>query len=195
MGTVKTAFEKAMEKMEQIQGLTPEEKQVLRERDTLREVTASFYRGQLNRDQLWEKLKGIKPALLNEAQHQMIDSLRLGSEPEEMRQRKDGILAIEALKETKNSSAIENGLKSMESIQKEYQRGKEEAIKQLRAAIEGNPQLRMRQIRTPDGRVGHAAVSVDEAMRERLSEFLPEHEKRYEMTFVKAVEKLKRDLK
>lgn len=195
MGEVKSAFEKAMEKIKEIEGLTAEEKEEMKARESLRSLLAAFYRGELNRDQIWERCRGIGPSLLKDAQQNMADSLRLGSLPEEFLRRKDGILAIEAVKEKKNPAAIEAALSAAGKLQKEYQEGKERALKELRAAIEANPQLRMQQVRTPDGRVVPAAMSVEEAVHARMAEFLAEHEKRYDMTFSQAIARLKKELK
>lgn len=195
MGEVKSAFEKAMEKIKAIEGLTAEEKEEIKAREGLRSLLTAFYRGELNRDQTWERCRGIEPSLLKDAQHNMADSLRLGSLPEEFLRRKDGILAIEAVKEKKNSPAIEAALSAAGKLQKEYQEGKERAVKELRTAIETNPQLRMQQVRTPDGRTVPVAMSVEETVQARMAEFLAEHERRYDMTFSQAIERLKKELK
>lgn len=196
MGEVKSAFEKAMEKIKEIQGLDPEEKKEMKDRERMRSVLAAFYKGDLKRDGIWEKLKGTRPALLKEAQENMVDSLRMGSMPEELQKKKDGILAIEALKEKQNMSAIENSLSSVERVQREYIDIRERAVEELRAAIEENPKLRVRPVRTPDGRtVLQATPSVDEAVQARVGEFLAEHEKRYEAMFLKAIDRLKKEIK
>ena len=195
MGEVKSALEKAMEKIKEIEGLTAEEKEELKGREELKSLLAAFYRGELNRDQIWERCKGIGPSLLKDAQQNIADSLRLGNMPEEFQHRKDGILAIEAAKEKKNSSAIESAMSAIGKLQKEYQDGREKAVRELRAAIEANPQLRVQQVRAPDGRVVPAAMSVEEAIHARIGEFLAEHEKRFEMMFIQAIARLKKELK
>jgi hypothetical protein len=196
MGEVKSAFEKAMEKMNTVEALTAEEKAELKDREEMKTLLAAFYKGKLSRDQMWQKFKGIRPALLKEAQHSMADSLRLGITAEEFRQRKEGILAIEALKDKKNTSAVESTINAIDRLQKEHIQIKEHAAKELRAAVEQNPQLRMRPVRTPDGRTAYqAALSVDEAVQAKMSEFLAEHEKRYELMFSQAVAKLNNELR
>jgi hypothetical protein len=195
MGEVKSALEKAMEKIKEIEGLNAEEKEELKDRENLKSLLAAFYKGELSKDQIWERCRGIRPSLLRDAQESIADSLRLGNMPEEFQHRRDGILAVEAVKERKNTSAIESGLGAIGKLQKEYRDGKERAVKELRAAIEANPQLRMQQVRTPDGRVVPAAMSVEEALHARIGEFLAEHETRYEMMFSQAVARLKKELK
>ncbi|HAM52946.1 MAG TPA: hypothetical protein DCP92_20445 [Nitrospiraceae bacterium] len=196
MGVVKSAFEKAMEKIKVIEELTPEEREDLKNREKLRSLLSAFYKGELTRNQVWERFKGIEPSFLKDAQQNMADSLRLGAVLEEFQKRKDGILAIEALKETQNVAVIESSLNAIDKLQREYRDMKERAIEEIRAAVKENPQLRVRPVRTPDGRtVLQAALSIEEAVKEKMAEFLAENEKRYEAIFEKALERLKRELK
>jgi hypothetical protein len=195
MGKVKSAFEKAMEKAAGIGELTLEEKEKIKDREKVKSILSEFYKSQIDRDGLWQKLKGVKPSLLKDAQQHIVDSLGLGSIPEEFQLRKDGILAIENLKEKKHIPAIEHTLNSIKTLQEEYREGKERAAEELREAVERNPQLRLQPVRTPDGRtVYQAAVSVDEAVRARLSEFLSEHEMRYSQHFNRMIEKLRKEV-
>ncbi len=196
MGEVKSALEKAMEKIMSIEALSPEEKADIKEREEIRTMLATFYKGQLTGDQLWQRIKGAKPALLVEAQHNIADSLRLGISQEEFQRRREGLLAIEALKQKKNTSAVENAINAIDRLQKEYLQTRDRAAKELRAAVEQNPQLRMRPVRTPDGRTAYqTSLSVDEAVQAKMSEFMAEHEKRYEMFFVQAIAKLNDEFK
>lgn len=196
MGEVKSAFEKAMEKMKSIKAMSPEEKAEMRDREEMKASLAVFYKGNLTRDQIWQEFKGLKPYLLREAQQNMAGSLRLSITSQELQLRKEGLLALEALKEKKNSSSVEGAMNAIERLQKEYAETKDRAMKELRTAVEQNPQFRMRPVRTPDGRTAyHPTLSVDEAVQAKMSEFLAEHEKRYEMTFNQAVARLILELK
>ncbi len=195
MGNVKSAFEKAMEKIESIEALTPEEKEQIEDREKIRSVLAAFYRGELGKDDLWEKLKGAKSSLLAEVQRNMADSLRLGILQEEFQLRREGILAIESLKEKRNAAAVENMLNMLEKMRKEFKQIKEQAADEMRAAVEQNPQMRMRPVRTADGRtVLQPALSIDEAVQERLAQFLDDNEKRYGEMFTSGAERLKREM-
>jgi chromosome segregation ATPase len=192
---VKSAFEKAMEKMAEIGDLTPEEKEAMRDREQLKPVLAAYYRGDLSKDDLWQRLKGFKPSLLRDAQVQMLDSMRLTSSSDELRLRREGIVAVETLKERPNISAVESALKTLEEIQKRHHDESEAAVRELREAIEKNPQMRVRPVKLPDGRtVLQAAPSVDEAVQARLSEFLAELDDRYEDFFSRTLDKLRGDL-
>lgn len=195
MGKIKSALEKAMEKAAEIGGLTEEEKEKIKNQERLKLLLADFYKGQIDRNGLWQKLKGSSASMLKDAQLYLIDSMGLASTEEEFKMRKDGILAIETLKEKQKLPIIESILDSIELLQKEYREIKEDVYKELREAMERNPQLRLQPVRTPDGRtVFQAALSVDEAIQTRMSEFLSEHEEAYSTKFNKVIEKLKREI-
>ncbi|MEW6584052.1 MAG: hypothetical protein AB1442_00400 [Nitrospirota bacterium] len=196
MDKVKSAFEKAMERAAAMGEMTPEEKEQLKEQEKIKETLTAFYKGDLDRDGLWQKLKGSQLATLREAQMSLINSIGLNTPEEEFGKRRDGILAVESLKKKQRVSVIEQILDSIANLQKEYQEGKEKAVEQLREAIESNPQMRLKPVKTPDGRMAfQAAVSVDEAVQARLSEFLSEHEERYDFAFTRMMEKLKWEVK
>lgn len=195
MGKVKSAFEKAMEKIEAIEALTPEEKEQMKDDEKIRSVLAGYYKGELNSDDLRERLRGAKPALLSEAQGVMADSLRLGILEEEFELRKKGILAMEALKEKKNPGAVENVFNMLDRTRKEFKQLKEQAAAEMRAAVEQNPQMRMRAVRTADGRTAlQPSLSVDEAVQERLARFLEDNQKRYEEMFARGIERLRQEM-
>ena len=192
MAKIKSAFEKAMEKAAEIGELTPEEKKKLKDQETLRTLLAGFFKGDINRDGLWQKLKGSDVSLLKEAQENMIDAVGLGGLQEEFQQRRDGILAIETLKDQQNTSTIELILDAINRMRTEYQEGKENAEEELRAAVESNPQMRLRPVRTPDGRTAlQATLSVDEAVQAKLSEFMSQHEEHYGAELERMIMKLK----
>lgn len=195
MDKVKSAFEKAMEKAAKIGEFTPEEKEQLKEQEELKTWLAEFYRGNLDRNELWQQLKGKKPFILKEAQQYLIDSLGLLSTPEELKTRRDGIIAIETLKETQRTPIIEQILDSIEMLQREYQDRKERIADEIRAEIERNPQMRLKPVRTPDGRTAfQATLSVDEAVQANLSELLAEHEKVYSAEFIRMIYRLKQEI-
>jgi|YelNatPaOPRAMG01_1025707.scaffolds.fasta_scaffold04089_7 hypothetical protein len=192
MGKIKSAFEKAMEKVADIGTLTEEEKKYLKEQEEIKTILVDFFKGRIDRDTLWQKLKGRDVKLLKETQIQLIDSLGLGGSDEDFIKRKEGIIAIETLKKSKHLSQVEELLNTLEYLRKQFEDGKQRAIDQLKDAVEKNPQLRLRPMRTSDGRtVFQAAVSVDEAVQERLSEFLADHEERFNAEFNKITMKLK----
>lgn len=195
MEKVKSAYEKAMEKIQKIEDPSPAEKEAFRQQEQIQAALAAFFRGALSGEQLREKLRGIHAGFLREAQTGIAGSLRLGNSQDEFARRREGILAIETLKSEQNFPAIDELLKAMEMVRKEDLDVRKRAAEELRRAVEENPQLRARPVRTPDGRtVTQAALSVDEAVQTRMAEFLDGHEKRYDAMFSSALQRLLREL-
>ncbi|MFN3479183.1 MAG: hypothetical protein ACK415_02260 [Thermodesulfovibrionales bacterium] len=195
MGEVKTALEKALEKVKEIKALTEEEKLEIRDKEKIKTTLASFFRGELTVEQMVERLKGAKRESIVEAQKNLAELIRLNISEEELNQKKDALISLETLKERKDVIAVEEALNVIRRIQREYNDLKDKAIQEVRVAIEQNPHLRVRPVRLPDGRVVQATLTVDEALQERLSEFIEEHDKRYERMFSRAVERLKSELR
>lgn len=195
MGEVKTALEKALEKVKDIKGLSEEEKIEIKEREKVKETLASFFKGDIKREEVVNRLKGIRNQLIIEAQINLADMIRLSSSEEEYNQKRDVLISLEMVKDSGNIIAVEEALNVIKRIQKEYNDLKERAIKEFRTAIEQNPHLRMRQVRLPDGRLVQAALGVDEALQERLTEFFDEHDERYERMLSRALERLKAEFK
>ena len=191
MANVKSALEIALEKADKIGVLSPEEKDMMKDEGKITEILREFFLGKIDSNGLWQRFKGSKPALLRTAQMNLIDTLSINSLPEELQSKKKGILAIETLKEQPNTVVIESSLQAIEVLKKEY----EEMIAQITADlikhIESNPQLRMKQVRTPDGRTMQVAVSVEEAVKAKLDEYLSQNEEQYLGEFSGIIEELK----
>lgn len=193
MGRVKSAHEIAMEKADEIGGLSQEEKEKIRDEEKVFSILKEFYHGELNPNGLWQKLRGTKPSLLNMAQINLIETLSLGSLPEELQTKRQGILAIETLKESPHTSVIEPVLLEIEDLQREYEEMKIKVREDLKKQIEMHPQMRMQPVRTPDGKtVMQMSVSVDEAVKAQLGEYLSKHEEEFSREFMRMLEELKK---
>lgn len=195
MGEVKTALEKALEKVKDIKGLSEEEKGELRDKERIKRTLASFFKGEITGEGLIEALKSVGRKTIVEAQMNLAELIRLNVSEEELNQKREVIISLEKVKERGDIAAVEEALDIIKRIQKEYIDLRERAINEVRMAIEQNPHLRVRPVRLPDGRVIQAALSIDEALQERLQEFFDEHDKRYERMFSRALERLKKELK
>lgn len=195
MGEVKTALEKALEKVKDIKGFTEEEKVEFRDREMIKTTLASFFKGDITRERLVEGLRGIRKSIIVETQKNLADLIRLNISEEELQQKREAIIALEMAKERRDVVAVEEALNVIRRIQKEYNDLREKAINEVRVALEQNPHLRVRPVRLPDGRVVQAALSIDEALQERLSEFFDEHDKRYERMLSRAIDRLKNELR
>lgn len=195
MGEVKTALEKALEKVKDIKGFSEEEKIEIKDREKVKMTLASFFKGDIKKEEIVKGLKGIRNPLIIEAQMNLADLIRFNVSEEELYQKRDAIISLEMSKEHGNIVAVEEALNVVQRILKEYNELREKAIKEVRSAIEENPHLRVRPVRLPDGRVIQAALSVEEALQERLSEFFEDHDRRYERMLSRAVERLKSEFK
>jgi hypothetical protein len=187
----------ARERLARIGELTQEEKQRMRDAEKVNSLLSEFYQGQIDPEGLWKKLKEEgKPSLLKEAQVRLVDSLSFGSTPAELQRKKDGILAIETLKEEQNTPMIELNLNRMKDLQERHKAEIEQAYNGIRAEVERNPQLRVKQVQQGQNTMV-IQLTTDEAIRQlpQWRDFLSSQEKRYSQEFATLVERLETDLK
>ena len=187
----------ARERLAKVGELTQEEKEKMVDSEKVNSLLSKFYQGQIDPESLWKKLKEEgKPFLLREAQMKLVDSLSFGSTSAELQRKRDGILAIETLKEEQNTSIVELNLNLIEELQKKYRAEIEQAYNGIKAQVEGNPQLRVKQVQQGQNTM-NVQLSVDEAIKQlpQWRDFLSNQEKRYSQEFARVMEKLKRELK
>ena len=132
MGRVKSALEIALEKAGKVGELSREERERMEDEERMEFVLKEFYRGKLDSNGLWQRLKGSKPSLLKMAQLNLLATLALGNLEEEFISTKQAIVAIETLKERPNTAVIEASLNAVAALQKEYYAVKEKVIEDLR---------------------------------------------------------------
>ena len=187
----------ARERLAKIGELTQEEKEKLIDSEKINSLLLEFYQGRITPESLCKRLKEEgKPPFLREAQIKLIDSLSFGSTTTELQKRRDGILAIETLKEEQNTSIVELQINLMEDLQKRYRAEVEQAYNSIRSEVESNPQLRVKQVQQGQNTM-IMQLSVDEAIKQlpQWQDFLSNQERRYSQEFAKVVEKLKRELR
>jgi len=187
----------ARERLARIGELTQEEEERMIDSEKVNSLLSEFYQGQINPESLWKRLKEEgKPSLLKEAQVRLVDSLSFGITPAELQRKREGILAIETLKEEQNTSATELNLKRMEELQKRYRAEIEQAYDGIRAEVERNPRLRAKQVQQGQNTMV-VQLTVDEAIKQlpQWRDFLSNQEKRYNQEFAGVIERLKRELK
>jgi hypothetical protein len=192
MAKVKSALEIALEKAGNIAALSKEERERAQEEERFLCVLREFYQGKFDSAGLWQRLKGSPLEMLRQAQLNLINTFGIGMLQEDLQARRQAILAIETLKEHQNTAVIEADLHAVGALIREYQDMKEKAVEDLRRQLEMQPQLRMRPVRTPDGKtVMQMMVSVDEAVKGRLSEFVSEQEEHFNEEFTALLSDLK----
>jgi hypothetical protein len=187
----------ARERLARVGELTREEKDRMADSGKVTSLLSEFYQGQINPEGLWKRLKEEgKPSLLKEAQARLVDSLSFGVPPAELQRKREGILAIETLKEGQNTSVIEFNLNRLEDLQKEYGAEIDRAYNGIRAEVEKDPRLRMKQVQQGQNTMV-AQLTVDEAIKQlpQWQDFLSEQGKRYSQEFASIKENLQRELR
>ena len=187
----------ARERLVKIGELTKEEKERMIDSEKVNSLLSEFYQGQINPESLWERLKEEgKPSLLREAQVRLVDSLSFGIPPVGLQRKREGILAIETLKEEQNTSVIELSLNRLEELQKRYKAEIEQAHDGMRAEVERNPRLRVKQVQQGQNTM-IVQLTADEAMKQlpQWRDFLSSQEKRYSQESDKVIERLKKELR
>ena len=187
----------ARERLSRIGELTQEEKQKMIDSDRVNSLLSEFYQGKIDAEGLWKRLKNEgRPSLLREAQTSLIDSLGLGNTPAELQRRKEGILAVETLKEEQNTPVVDLNLEQMEDLRKRYTAEIDQAYNSLRIEVEGDPQLRVKQVQQGQSTM-LVQLTVDEAIKQlpQWQDFLSKHQRRYTEEFARVAEALKRELR
>ena len=187
----------ARERLSRLGELTQEEKERMVDSEKVTSLLSEFYQGQIDPESLWKRLKEEgKPSLLKEAQVKLVDSLSFGVPPAELQRKREGILAIETLKEEQNTSVIEFNLNRLEELQKTYKAEVDRAYNGIRAEVEKDPRLRMKQVQQGQNTMV-VQLSVDEAIKQlpQWQDFLSEQGKRYSQEFAATKENLQSELR
>jgi len=187
----------ARERLARLGQLTQEEKERMVDSEKVTSLLSEFYQDQINPESLWKRLKEEgKPSLLKEAQVRLVDSLSFGVPPAELQRKREGILAIETLKQEQHTSVIEFNLNRLQELQKTYRAEIDRAYDGIRAEVEKDPRLRMKQVQQGQNTMV-VQLTVDEAIKQlpQWQDFLSSQGKRYSQEFASTKEKLEKELK
>ncbi len=187
----------ARQRLARLGELTQKERERMVDSEKVTSLLSEFYQGQIDPESLWKKLKEEgKPSLLKEAQVKLVDSLSFGVPAAELQRKREGILAIETLKEEQNTSVIEFNLSRLEELQKTYRAEIDRAYNGIRAEVEKDPRLRMKQVQQGQNTMV-VQLTVDEAIKQlpQWQDFLSEQGKRYSQDFAATKENLQRELR
>ncbi len=190
---IKTAIEIAMEKAALLEDLSDEEKEEIENRKKLEPIMSGFYKNLLKPEDLWNKLKGEKQSILKMAQVNLIDSLKFNLENNEMKRRIKAIIAVESLKKDQKTSAIQQGLASIENLIKRAESEKSQVQEQFKKAVESNPQARNRVIEQ-NGAKMVLKLSVEDAIlhNPQWKQYISEFESRNEKEFTSIIAQVKK---
>jgi hypothetical protein len=188
---IKTAIEIAMEKAAMLDELSEQEKEEIKNKKVLDPIMADFYRGNADSEKLWTKLKDKAPSLLKTAQLNLINSLKFGLDPEELKRRSKAIIAVETLKKEQKTPAIQQGLHLLENMQKKADSEREQVFNEFKKAIENNPQSRARVVEQGGQKI-MLNLSVEEAIIQnpQWKQFIADFEKNHENEFARVTSQL-----
>ena len=188
------------ERLAQIGDLTVEEKQIMKDMQQLDVLVADYFKGELSGDDFWQKLKEYKTkggaSVLKAAQIKLIDTLRLGSDGEELAKRREGVLAIESLKDGQDMQLYEQGFDAIVGLQQQYASEKQQVYDALKAQVEQDPNLRVQQVQQ-GGQTVRVQLSVDDAvkMNPQYKSFLVQQDAKYSESFSQLINGFKTSMK
>jgi len=179
---IKSALEIAMEKSKKIEKLSSQEMNEIRQQEKIDRILAKYYKDEIEADDLWRHLKDISNKMLINAQNNFLQSLTFQSNEFEIEKRKNGILAIENLKNDNLTSDIEFSFEQLSKIRTEFKKNKEQLMQILREELERDPQRRFQTFQQ-DGQIVVKQLSMEEAMEQ--DEQLKKNLKQLEIQFSK----------
>ena len=129
---MKSAYEKAMERADEVYGAEADNVNSLEIRENLKKIMAPFFKEEMDAEALWHELEDKDEAYLKEAQLMLIESIGLRNSSEQIKRRKEAVVAVESLKESGNSTFFEKQFTQAQSLQQQYQTQKKQLDEQVK---------------------------------------------------------------
>ena len=193
MAYIKSALEIALEKSKNIDKLSPQEMNKIKQQEKIDNILAKYYKDKIESDDLWQHLKDVSNQFLVMAQNNFLQSLTFQSNDYEVKKRKDGIMAIENLKKNNQSANIELYLEQLKNIHDEFQKNREQVLKNLREELEKDPQKRLQTIQQGN-QIVVKQLSLEEALeqnqqlKQKLNQLNEQFKRKYNMVKEKLIE-------
>ncbi|MFW6278820.1 MAG: hypothetical protein ACOC2G_01390 [Bacillota bacterium] len=194
MDRIKSAYEIAMEKAEEISEDVSVDEDLLSIREEIKPILSKFYNGELDADQLWQEFENKEEIFLREAQSMILDSLGLRTTEDNFADRKNAILALESLKKEGQTSQIERALNKINKLQKRYSSDRDRIEQQLEQEM-NNSEMQMKQVQTDDGRtVMKMEPGMDRETQQKFKKAISQTESQYSEQFSHLIEDIKNQL-
>ncbi len=186
----------AKERLAKIGALSQEETERLRQSRDLDSLLSQYFKGELDVDALWKRLKVLKEQtgepIVKEAQGKLVDTFRLQMSQEDFEQRRQAILAIETMKPEGKYSSLELVLNSIETLRQKYTQLKEQTYQQLKGAVESQLQAAAQQAITQGLKVDvESSIEANIKSSPQWKEFISRHEKNSEEMFNSYIARLR----
>jgi len=195
MSYIKSALEIALEKTAG-EKLTPQEIAEIKQQKKIDSILAKYYKDRIKPEQLWHHFKELPGQYLIEAQNSFLRSLTFQSSPYDVEKRETGILALESLKKSKQSSEIEHYFKQLVESQDEFQKEKEGLIESIAKDLENNPERRLQTFQQGNQIIikeltVQEVMEQDEGLKERLNQMEKKYMQRFNLLKEKVFELIK----
>jgi len=172
----------ARERLARIGAPSEEEMERVRLSSELDSLLSQYFKGDLNSEDLWKKLKSLKEqsdeSIVKEAQTKLIDTLRLQMSQEDFDQRRSAILALETIKGEGKYSSLELVLNSIETLRQKYTQVKEQTYEQFKNAVESQLQAVAQQVIKQGLKVDvESSIEANVKNSPQWKDFISRHEK------------------
>ena len=192
---MKSAYEKAMERADEVYGANDSDVNSLEIREELKKIMAPFFKEKMDAEALWHELEDKKDAYLKEAQMMLIESIGLRNSSEQIERRKEAVVAVESLKDSENSSFFEKQFTQAQSLQQQYQTQKKQLDDQVKQHLE---QAQGQQGQNPLAQAqngnGQGQNGMNAQMKQQLAQKLAEFQEGFNKRFNKLIEKMKAEI-
>ena len=181
---MKSAYEFAMERADEVYGTNDRDVNSLEIREELKGIMAPFFKEEMDAEGLWHKLEDKDRAYLKEAQLMLIESIGLRNSSEQIKRRKEAVTAVESLKESTQA----------QSLQQQYQTQKKQLDEQVKQHLE---QAQQGQGQNPlaaaqNGNEGQNGMNAQ--MKQQLAQKVAEFQEGFNKRFNKLIEKMKAEI-
>ena len=138
------------EKLARIGAVTEDDVAKTREMNDLEQIISRFFKGDMDASGLWTEFKKYKNEhkdyLLSETQRRIIDSLSIKLNEKELEKRKEGLIAIETLKDENMVTEVDRIFRIIKELKPRKENEYEQTLKRIRDRFAKKPELRMKKI-------------------------------------------------
>ena len=191
---MKSAYEKAMERADEVYGTSDKDVNSLEIREELKEIMAPFFKEEMDAEGLWHKLEGKEKAYLNEAQLMLIESIGLRNSTDQIKRRKEAVVAVESLKESGNTTLFEKQFTQAQSLQQQYKTQKKQLDEQVKQHLEQAQGQGQNPMAAAQGGNSEGQGGMNAQMRQQLAQKVSEFQESYNKRFNKVIDKMKAEI-
>lgn len=190
---MKSAYEIAMERADEVYDADENDINSLEIREELKEIMAPFFKKETDAEGLWEKLKKKEKPVLKEAQLMLIESIGLRNSSQQIERRKEAVIAVESLKESGKSGFFEKQFTQAQSLQQQYQTQKKQLDEQVQQHLE-QAQGQQNPLAAAQSGQSDSQNGMNAQMRQQLAQKVSEFQESYNQRFNQLLEKMKAEI-